>query len=109
MLLILTSTIAKVKTSRIRLLIGAFIASLIVLISIFYSDKFLSSIPGKFLYSLIIIVSIFRFLTINRTFKLLLLFYFITFTVGGGLFAIPYMLQQPIGISSSGFITVNRG
>src|SRR5699024_4970865 len=109
MLLILTSTIAKVKISRIRLLIGAFIASLIVPLSIYYSDTFLTSIPGKFLYSLIIIVSTFGFLPINRILKLLILFYFVTFTVGGGLFAIHYMLQQPIGISSAGFITVNQG
>src|SRR5699024_12544208 len=93
MLLILTSTIAKVKTSRIRLLIGAFIASLIVPLSIYYSDTFLTSIHGKFLYSLIIIVSTFRFFTINWTFKLLLLFYFIHYTVSRGLFAILILIH----------------
>src|SRR5699024_96215 len=39
----------------------------------------------------------------------LLLFYFITFSIGGGLIAAHFLLQNPVGISSNGILTMEKG
>src|SRR5699024_9259310 len=41
--------------------------------------------------------------------KLLLLFYFTTFSIGGGLIAIHFLFQNPVGVSSSGVLTFSGG
>lgn len=109
MLLMLTGAIVREKISRVRILAGAFVASLIVPLSLYYPDAFLTTIVGKLSYSLLIIYSTFRFRSISRTLKLLLTFYFITFSVGGGLTALHHMFQNPIGISQTGILTFNGG
>lgn len=109
MLLMLTQALARDSTRKIRLIVGAFIASLLVPIAIYFPDSFFSSVAGKFLYSIIIILCAFGFLSVYRTMKLLLLFYFTTFAIGGGLIAIHFLLQNPIGVSTNGFLTFNSG
>jgi len=108
MLLMLTQILSKDNTGRLRLAFGAFIASIIVPISLYYPDTFLTTVIGKLLFSMVIILSAFRFTTIYQSIKQLLLFYFITFTVGGGLIGIHFLLKKPIILSSNGLLEVNN-
>ncbi|HLR66065.1 sigma-E processing peptidase SpoIIGA [Virgibacillus alimentarius] len=109
MLLLLTQALAKDSTRKGRILFGAFIASLLVPITLYFPDSFFSSILGRLLYSIIIIICAFRFVTVYQTLKLLALFYFTTFSIGGGLIAAHFIFQNPIGLSSSGILTFNNG
>ncbi|TMN23501.1 sigma-E processing peptidase SpoIIGA [Lentibacillus cibarius] len=109
MLLMLTQALAKDSTRRLRIIFGAFIASLLVPLSIYYPDTVFTSLLGKLLFSVIIILCAFRFFSIYRMFKLLLLFYFVTFAIGGGLIATQFVLQNPVSLSENGVLTFNSG
>lgn len=109
MLLLLTNKLARLHTNLFRLAFGAFIASLIVPFSVYYPESFVSSAVGKMLFSIIIILISFRFLSFRHMLKLLFLFYFITFSIGGGLIALHFIAQQPITVSQTGIFTFNSG
>src|SRR5699024_6078614 len=109
MLLMLTGVLAKERTKRRRLSLGAFLAALLVPITLFYPNTFLTGLFGKLIYSLGIIVSTFRFRSIYQTIKLWMLFYFTTFAIGGGLIGIHYFLKQPMMMTASGVLTFNSG
>lgn len=105
----LTQGLAKDSTRKIRVAFGGFIASLIVPISIYYPESFITGTVGKVLFSVFIILCAFRFYSVFRLLKMLLLFYFTTFAIGGGLIAVHFMLQRPIGLSVQGVLTINNG
>lgn len=109
LLLMLTKTLANEETKKKRLLFGAFIASLIVPISLYFPNAFFSTVIGKFFYSIIIILCTFRFKTIYRMVHLLLLFYFLTFAMGGGLLATHYLFNHPIILSNGKILTFQSG
>ncbi|MFD2044017.1 sigma-E processing peptidase SpoIIGA [Ornithinibacillus salinisoli] len=109
MLLLLTQALAKENVKKYRLFIGALVASLLVPITVFYPGSFFTTVIGKLLYSVIIILSSFHFYSVYRTIKLLFLFYFTSFSVGGGLIAAHFLFQNPIGLSQGGFLTFDRG
>lgn len=109
MLIMLTLILAKENTRKRRIILGSFVASVIVPITIYFPDSFFTSIIGKFLYSILIIVCSCNFRSVYQLFRLLLLFYFVTFTIGGGLMAIHFMVESPFGVSSNGIITFNNG
>ncbi|MFC2950191.1 sigma-E processing peptidase SpoIIGA [Virgibacillus sediminis] len=109
MLLLLTQALARDSTQKWRICLGAFVASLLVPISVYYPDTFISSVAGKFLYSVLIIICAFRFVNLHRFMRLLLLFYFTTFAVGGGMVAVHFLFQSPVGIHANGLITYNAG
>ncbi len=109
MLLMLTQALAKDSTGKLRIIFGAFIASLLVPLSIYYPDSFFTSMIGKLIYSVIIILCSFQFYTIYRMVKLFFLFYFVTFSIGGGLIAIHFLFQNPVGLSANGILTFNSG
>src|SRR5690606_11732638 len=64
---------------------------------------------GKILYSILIILVTFRFISFNRMIKQLLLFYFVSFAIGGGMFAAHYLLQSPVAITAAGFLSFSSG
>jgi len=109
MLLMLTKALARVNTGKWRLLFGAIIASLIVPITIYFPNSFLNSLPGKILYSSIIILSTFGYKSMYRFLKLLLIFYFTSFAIGGGLTAVYFLLSSPVAVTGNGILTFNRG
>lgn len=109
MLLMLTQVLAKDSTGKIRIVFGAFIASLLVPISLYFPGSWITSLYGKLFYSVIIILSSFRFVTVYQTAKLLLMFYFTTFSIGGGLVAVHFLLQNPISISDNNLLTFTSG
>src|SRR5699024_9220561 len=51
---------------------------------------------GKGLYSVLIIIGTFGLKGIQQTIKKLLLFYFISFSVGGGLFGLHFLIQDSL-------------
>lgn len=109
MLLMLTQAIAKDNTKKIRLIFGAFIASLIVPLSLFYPESFFTSVSGKLLYSICIILCSFKMSSFYKGLKLLLWFYFTTFVIGGGLIAVHFLFQNQFSISKTGILTINSG
>ncbi|ASN05846.1 sigma-E processing peptidase SpoIIGA [Virgibacillus necropolis] len=109
MLIMLTLILAKESTSKKRIILGSFVASIIVPISIYFPDSFITSIVGKFMYSLLIILCVCHYRSMYQLFRLLFLFYFVTFTIGGGLIALHFMLDSPFGVSANGILTFNKG
>ncbi|MFD1849139.1 sigma-E processing peptidase SpoIIGA [Oceanobacillus bengalensis] len=109
MLLMLTQALARDSTRKIRVVFGALVASLIVPVTLYFPDSFFTSVIGKLLFSLFIILCSFGFITIYRFFKLLLLFYFTTFAIGGGLLGLHFLFSNPVTLSSGVFSTVNHG
>ena len=109
MLLMLTQTLARYQTRILRIMFGAFIASLLVPISLYFPNAFITTVYGKLLYSLFIILCTFKFKTVFQTIKQLALFYFMTFAIGGGLFALHFLFQSPLMLSDHGLITFNSG
>ncbi len=109
MLLMLTQTLAKEDTKKWRITLGALVASLLVPISLYFPDSIFTTLIGKVVFSILIIICTFRFHSIYQMVKLLLLFYFTTFAIGGGLIALHFLLQHPISMSSSGILTFNSG
>src|SRR5690625_2951664 len=109
MLLMLTQALARDSTRKIRIIIGAFVASLLVPISLYFPDSFFTSVPGKFLCSVTLIICAFRFITVYRMLNLLALFYFTTFCIGGGLIAAHFVFQKPIVLSDNGLLTFTSG
>lgn len=108
-LIFLTKAILLDHTKTIRNIFGALVASFIVPLSLYHPNSFFTTVLGKFLYSVLIILSAFKFLGVYRFLKTLMVFYFLSFAIGGGLFAIHFMFQQPFAMTADGIITLNHG
>src|SRR5690625_3595598 len=109
LLLFLTQALARVSIRKRRIFFGGFIASLIVPISFYFPDSFITSAAGKVMYSILIIFCSFGYRSFYRLMKLLLLFYFVSFSIGGGLIAVHFLFQQPVSMTANGILTVNHG
>lgn len=109
MLILLTQATAKINTKKWRIILGSFVASLLVPLTLYYPHSFFTSIYGKVFYSVLIILVSFPYRTVYQLMKMLLIFYFITFSIGGGLIATHYLLHDPIVVSSEGLLTFNSG
>lgn len=109
MLLLLTQALARIHTSKARILCGAFVASLLVPISIFFANSFFTSFFGKIIYSILIILCAFSFVSFHQMIKVLFLFYFTSFAIGGGLFGFHFLLQDTIQLSANRFLTFHEG
>ncbi|MFP7252750.1 sigma-E processing peptidase SpoIIGA [Terribacillus goriensis] len=109
LLLLCTQAIARLQVPKLRIFAGAVVASLIVPVTVYFPESLLAHPAGKLLFSMLIIWTAFGFRSVTRFLKLLLLFYFVTFAVGGSLFAIHYMLQTQAAFTSASFLTVSTG
>ncbi|CDQ40202.1 MULTISPECIES: sigma-E processing peptidase SpoIIGA [Virgibacillus] len=109
MLIMLTQALARDSTRKRRLISGGFVASLLVPISIYFPDSFLTTVIGKLLFSCLIIYTAFGFKNFYRWSKLVFIFYFVTFAIGGGLIGIHFLFQQPFNIDNNGFLTFHSG
>ncbi|MRH42173.1 sigma-E processing peptidase SpoIIGA [Aquibacillus halophilus] len=109
MILLLTQSLVRDNTKSLRIISGAFVASVLVPITLFFPDSFFSSTVGKGLYSLLIIMTAFGFKNIRQFIKKLLSFYFISFALGGGLIALHFMLGKQISASNNGILTFQSG
>jgi stage II sporulation protein GA (sporulation sigma-E factor processing peptidase) len=109
MLLMLTARLARVPLNRFRLAFGAFVASLIVPFTIYYPDAFFTTVPAKIIFSFIIVLASFGMTKFYQLMKLLGLFYLISFSIGGGLLAMHFLMQQPVSQSSGSILTFSAG
>jgi stage II sporulation protein GA (sporulation sigma-E factor processing peptidase) len=109
LLLLSTQAIARLQVSKLRVFLGALLASLIVPVTVYFPESVAAHPAGKLVFSLVIIWCAFGYRSIARFIKLLLLFYFVTFAAGGSLFAVHYMLQTQLTFTSSSFLTVSTG
>jgi stage II sporulation protein GA (sporulation sigma-E factor processing peptidase) len=109
MILQLVHWLTKSPSKRGLLILGGFIASLLVPLTLFYPDNFFASFSGKILFSIIILLSAFGFRNIKLFLKQLLGFYFVSFTLGGGLFGIYFLLTQQIQSMDGLFVTYQTG
>lgn len=109
MLLRLTQYTSKNSTRIPRIIFGAFIASLLVPITLYMPNFFLTTWGGKIIYSVVIIICTFRIKSFKQFRQLLFLFYFLSFSLGGGLLGFHYILNHPISIEQNGVLTFHSG
>lgn len=109
LLLLLTAIILKRKLSKWRLLLGALVASsLIVLLLTPYSFLFYHPVI-KMLFSVVIVLTTFGFTRISVLLQNILMFYFISFICGGGLIALHYFFNTEMIILNGVVTTKSTG
>lgn len=96
LILSLTAYIMREHVRKVRLILGAIVATAFVPLIIYFPHPLLHSFLSKLCYSVIIIVTTFHYQTIYKTIQQLFTFYFISFLVGGGLISFHYMIQDSI-------------
>lgn len=95
MLLLLTKYLVRTAVPLYRLFLGTIVATAFIPLVIYFPNTFHSTIV-KGIYSVFIILATFGFKGIGHVFKTMFMFYFISFTVGGGLFAIHFLLESSL-------------
>ncbi|WP_053218958.1 sigma-E processing peptidase SpoIIGA [Virgibacillus senegalensis] len=109
MILMLTSYLTKRQHNRLRLILGALIASLLVPFTIFFPEFPLSTWWGKGLYSLLIVWTAFGWQNVKSFRASVGWFYFVSFVLGGSLIALHFLIGQQVLASSSGLLTFKTG
>lgn len=109
MLLALTNKLTRLNIKQTRLFLGAIVASMLVPLTIYFPDSFVATLPFKIIFSIIIILTTFGFKNLIQLVKLLFMFYFISFSIGGGLIAIHFTLKNPLSTTNTGILTFNSG
>ncbi|KGX93254.1 stage II sporulation protein GA [Pontibacillus halophilus JSM 076056 = DSM 19796] len=109
MILMLTQYIAKSTSKSYRLALAAAFASMLVPITLFYPQSIVTHPIGKVLFSIVILLIAFGFKNSRRFSRLFLLFYFVSFALGGSLFGIYYFLNQQIQLSGGVVLTYQTG
>ncbi|WP_067838808.1 sigma-E processing peptidase SpoIIGA [Amphibacillus sediminis] len=109
MIIQMTGHLVKSKTRGWSLIAAALFASLIVFITVYAPGHFILTPLGKLLYSCLILLIAFGFKSITLFIKTFFVFYFVTFAIGGALFGLHYLLQQPYHWSGTAFMTQSTG
>lgn len=108
-LLSLTAILLKRKCKWYRVLVGAFIGSWIVIFLFTPLAPVMSHPIGKVLFSFAMVLATFGFGTIRTFIQTTLMFYFVTFMVGGGLIGLHYFLHYDTAILDGVITTVSPG
>ncbi|WP_279626541.1 sigma-E processing peptidase SpoIIGA [Halobacillus karajensis] len=109
MILSLTQGITRAKSSKWRMLSGAFVASTIVPITIYMPDSWLVGSLGKIIFSMFIIWVTFSYTSLRAFFVQWISFYFITFTIGGSMMGVHYFLATEISLQGGSVVTFSGG
>lgn len=109
MLLLLTKSLLRMHTRFRRIVVGAFVAALIVPISMYFPGSFFTTPLGKGLFSMVIIVCTFKIHSILHFLSALATFYFVTFVTGGGLIAMHFLFQQSPQFQTFSLLYVQQG
>nr|WP_231572595.1 sigma-E processing peptidase SpoIIGA [Halobacillus sp. BBL2006] len=109
MILFLTQGVTRAKSKKSRMFLAAFIASVIVPISIYMPDSWLTSSLGKVFYSILIVWVAYSFSSLRAFFFQWVSFYFITFSIGGSMLGVHYFLATEISIQGGSIVTFSGG
>jgi stage II sporulation protein GA (sporulation sigma-E factor processing peptidase) len=108
-LLSLTTLLLKKKCKWYRVLLGAFIGSWIVIFLFTPYAAVISHPISKVIFSFAMVLASFGFGTIRTFIQATLMFYFVTFMVGGGLIGLHYFLRNDTAILDGVITTVSPG
>ncbi|MEH7222476.1 sigma-E processing peptidase SpoIIGA [Bacillus sp. JJ1566] len=109
LLLLLTAMILKRKIVKWRILVGALIGSLVVLIVVSPFAAFGSHPLSKLLFSIVIVGVAFGYKRFRYFIQGLLTFYFATFMIGGGMIGVHYFLEFDVQIFDGTILTESTG
>lgn len=109
LLLYLTAVILKRQVRHWRLFAGGMIGSLIILLSVTPLNVYAGHPIVKLLFSILMVLTVFGFKRFKYFISALMLFYFITFLVGGTLIGVHYFIQFDMNLSSSLFMASVKG
>lgn len=109
LLLLLTGIFLKRKIIIWRLIAGALLGSIIVILMVTPFSFYVSHPFIKLLFSLFMIWVSFGFKRFRYFVQNLLTFYFVTFLMGGGIIAIHFFLNRNIGMQQGIFLTNKTG
>lgn len=109
LLLLLTALILKRKIVKWRILVGAFIGSLVVLIVVSPFAAIGSHPLTKLLFSIAIVGVAFGYKRFRYFIQGLLTFYFATFMIGGGMIGVHYFLEFDVQAFDGTILTQSRG
>lgn len=109
MILSLTQGITRAKSTKTRMIAGAFVASTIVPITIYMPESWLVSSVGKIVFSMFIIWVAFSYTSLRAFFVRWISFYFITFAIGGTMMGVHYFLATEISLQGGSVVTFSGG
>lgn len=93
LLLQLTGFILKRSVSKRRLISGALIASAFIFFLFTPISGVMYHPLAKLAYSIVIVLTVFGYKRFRAFVQVLFMFYFVTFMIGGGMFALHYFMQ----------------
>ncbi|WP_010282637.1 sigma-E processing peptidase SpoIIGA [Bacillus timonensis] len=108
-LLLLTAIILKRRIVRWRILVGAFIGSLVVLLVVSPFAIIGSHPVTKLLFSIVIVGVAFGYKRFRYFLQGLLTFYFATFMIGGGMIGVHYFLEFDVQVFDGTLLTQSTG
>lgn len=79
----ITKTIIKSKSSNPRLLVSSFAGAIFAILLLFPQTEFITNTMGKIIFSLILTAISFKSESLKAFLKNLVVFYFVSFTIGG--------------------------
>lgn len=109
LLLYLTAVILKREFRYWRLFVGGMIGSLIIILSVTPLHAYAGHPLIKLVFSILMVLTVFGYKRFKYFISGLLLFYLITFLVGGTLIGVHYFIQFDMNLSSSLFLASIRG
>ncbi|MFT4413478.1 sigma-E processing peptidase SpoIIGA [Fredinandcohnia humi] len=105
LLLLLTAFILKRKIVKWRIMVGAFIGSLLVLLVVSPFADYGSHPVTKLLFSITIVGVAFGYKRLRYFLQGLLTFYFTTFMIGGGMIGVHYFLEFEVAVFDGVLLT----
>lgn len=89
----LVKLILKLRSKRFRFIMAAFLGNFFLVDMFFLNGEFSNTIPGKIVASVLMVLAAFYPMTLSEFLRALSLFYFVSFMVGGGAFAVFYLIN----------------
>ncbi|HET7580649.1 MAG TPA: sigma-E processing peptidase SpoIIGA, partial [Bacillales bacterium] len=93
LLLQLTAFVLKRNVGKRRLITGALVASVFIFFLFTPFSGVMYNPLVKFAYSIVIVLVVFGYKRFSAFAQGLFMFYFVTFMIGGGMFALHYFMQ----------------
>lgn len=109
LLLKITAIVLKRQTATWRLILGAFIGSLIVVLMFTSLQAIVTHTLVKLAFSIAMILISFGFKRFRYTFENLLVFYITTFAAGGGMIGVHYFFQVDQTFAKEAILTLTEG